>query len=173
MSVRSATDYLPHREPFLFLSRIGVVEDGRAAAMWEPRGDEDFFRGHFPHHPVVPGVLLAEALAQVAGVALSSSSDVRVPPGAPGSIAQLELRFHAPVRPPASILLMARRVGGLATLHRFEVAAHLHHQTQAAWDGRPREPWPSDPSARAIASDRLVSGTLVLSVPTSTAIDAT
>lgn len=168
----SPVDVLPHRPPFLFVTRLGRVAQGTAVGMWLVRDDEDFLRGHFPGHPVVPGVLLAEALAQIAGIALASCSDVRVPPGAPGTIAHLELRFHAPVRPPASVILRAERIGGLATLHRFDVSAFRHETPSDEWNGD----WPAlaggaAPGGRRPSSGdgQLVSGTLVLSVPSSVA----
>lgn len=169
---RSPIEVLPHRPPFLFVSEVGMVGEGRAVGLWRLRGDEDFFRGHFPGRPVVPGVLLAEALAQVAGIALSTSPDVDVPPGASGMIAQLDLRFHAPVWPPAAIILCAERVGGLATLHRFEVAAFRLEPHDRVWDGRAPQPAPPPPGGappggrRPAALDgQILAGTLVLSVP--------
>lgn len=164
----SALDALPHRPPFLFVTRVGQASQGRAVALWTVSGQEDFFRGHFPGHPVVPGVLLGEALAQVAGIALSTSPEVRVPRGAPGMIAQLELRFHAPLWPPAQVLLRAERVGGMATLHRFEVAAMRLESEPSAWTGEWPESEAADPMARRRAAAQrgeLVSGAIVLSVP--------
>ncbi len=171
---RSPLDALPHRPPFLFVTEVGQVADGTAVGLWCIRGDEDYFLGHFPGHPVVPGVLLGEALAQIAGIALTSSREVRVPLGAPGMIAQLELRFHTPLWPPADVLLRATRVGGMATLHRFDVAAVRRESDGSAWNGD----WPhaqsADPIARrgAIAQHgEIVSGSLVLSVPGSVVED--
>jgi 3-hydroxyacyl-[acyl-carrier-protein] dehydratase len=65
------TDYLPHRDPFLFVSEIVSVDPGRSAvARWQLSGDEPFFGGHFPGRPTLPGVLMIEALAQVGGIAV-------------------------------------------------------------------------------------------------------
>jgi beta-hydroxyacyl-ACP dehydratase FabZ len=61
--------YLPHRYPFLFVDRIIELErEKRAVGLKNVTVNEPFFMGHFPERPVMPGVLILEALAQVAGV---------------------------------------------------------------------------------------------------------
>jgi 3-hydroxyacyl-[acyl-carrier-protein] dehydratase len=66
-----ADDFLPHRPPFLFITELTGVEPGQSATgSWRLTGDEDFFAGHFPGRPTLPGVLMVEALAQLGGVAV-------------------------------------------------------------------------------------------------------
>ena len=68
-----ATDYLPHRDPFLFVSELRSVDPGRSAAgAWQLTGEEPFFAGHVPGRPTLPGVLMVESLAQLGAVAVLS-----------------------------------------------------------------------------------------------------
>lgn len=66
-------DILPHRPPFLFVDEVVSVTPGvSAVGRWHLRPDEPFFSGHFPGRPLLPGVLMIEALAQLGGVAVLS-----------------------------------------------------------------------------------------------------
>ncbi len=125
-------DQLPHRAPFSFVSEVVSFEAGVLLAAWQVEGDEEFLRGHFPGDPIVPGVLVLEALAQAAGIHLlaleaamqdvdAGVRGVRAPRA--GMLVQSEIRFRRPVRPPARIDLSARSDGGLGALYRFGVEA--------------------------------------------------
>jgi 3-hydroxyacyl-[acyl-carrier-protein] dehydratase len=80
-------------------------------------GDEPFFRGHFPGEPVVPGVLIAEALAQLSGLVGLHDDGPR------GRLAQADLRFDTPVIPPADIRLTSRLERSFGALRQFQVEA--------------------------------------------------
>lgn len=68
---------LPHGPEFRFLDRLLALDPGRSGrAEYTLRGDEPFLRGHFPGQPLLPGVLLIEAAAQLAGVVAQSDPDV-------------------------------------------------------------------------------------------------
>ena len=70
-------EYLPHRKPFLLVDRILEMERGqKVVAEKDVLADEPWFEGHFPGNPILPGVLIIEAMAQAAGVLAFWSDDV-------------------------------------------------------------------------------------------------
>ncbi|MDD5248311.1 MAG: 3-hydroxyacyl-ACP dehydratase FabZ [Rhodocyclaceae bacterium] len=69
MDIHQILEYLPHRYPFLLVDRVlEVVPGERIVALKNVSVNEPFFPGHYPHHPVMPGVLIIEALAQTAAI---------------------------------------------------------------------------------------------------------
>lgn len=71
LDINEIKKILPHRYPFLLVDRITEIEDGKRVKGYKNvTANEEFFKGHFPEYPVMPGVLILEALAQVGGVAI-------------------------------------------------------------------------------------------------------
>jgi UDP-3-O-[3-hydroxymyristoyl] N-acetylglucosamine deacetylase/3-hydroxyacyl-[acyl-carrier-protein] dehydratase len=70
MNVEQLMEYIPHRFPFLMVDRIIKIEEKKITGLKNVTMNEHYFQGHFPGHPVMPGVLQLEAMAQVAGVLL-------------------------------------------------------------------------------------------------------
>ena len=69
LDIKQVLEYLPHRYPFLMIDRVLSVDPGKkVVALKNVSINEPYFVGHFPHHPVMPGVLMIEALAQAAAI---------------------------------------------------------------------------------------------------------
>lgn len=69
MNIKEIIEHLPHRYPFLLVDRVISCEPGKSIHAYKNLSiNEPFFVGHFPHHPVMPGVLILESLAQAAGI---------------------------------------------------------------------------------------------------------
>jgi 3-hydroxyacyl-[acyl-carrier-protein] dehydratase len=69
MDIQAVREYLPHRYPFLLIDRVLNLEPGkRIEALKNVTINEPFFNGHFPEEPIMPGVLIIEAMAQAAGI---------------------------------------------------------------------------------------------------------
>lgn len=121
---------LPHQPPFRFVSRVTRVKEQESAeGVWALKGDEPFFAGHFPGRPLVPGVLIAEALAQLSGLAGPAVSASGGPEE--GKLVQVDVRFEAPVAPPAEIHLSSKFVRAVGPLQQFNVEAMANGQTVA------------------------------------------
>jgi 3-hydroxyacyl-[acyl-carrier-protein] dehydratase len=117
---------LPHRPPFVFVREVINCEPGQsleARTVFEP--DDPMFAGHFPGNPIVPGVILTEALAQAAGIAAASGYPET---GRPLFLlsAIRTMKFLQAVRPADQIDLHAEKIAGTDTLLQFKVRASVN-----------------------------------------------
>ncbi len=77
MNIQQIMKILPHRYPFLLVDRLEEVEEGTKVVGYKNvTVNEPFFQGHFPDHPIMPGVLIVEAMAQVGGAYVAVIDDI-------------------------------------------------------------------------------------------------
>jgi 3-hydroxyacyl-[acyl-carrier-protein] dehydratase len=128
LDIKQIFERLPHRFPFLLVDRVIEIELGkRIVALKNVTINEPFFPGHFPHHPVMPGVLIVEAMAQAAGI-LGLVSDDR--DGTPrNTVIYLagidEARFKRPVVPGDQLILTATIERTLRGIQKYAAQAHV------------------------------------------------
>ncbi|GAB6887395.1 3-hydroxyacyl-ACP dehydratase FabZ [Desulfothermus okinawensis JCM 13304] len=108
MDIRKIMDLLPHRFPFLLVDRVIEFEKGKSlVAVKNVTINEPYFQGHFPDYPVMPGVLIVEAMAQTGGILTINSMD-NVPEGKIFLFSGIEkVRFRRPVYPGDQLILKA------------------------------------------------------------------
>jgi 3-hydroxyacyl-[acyl-carrier-protein] dehydratase len=133
IDIKEILDLLPHRYPFLLIDRVIECEPGkRILALKNVTINEPFFPGHFPHHPIMPGVMVIEAMAQAAAILASKSSGKR--PDANSVVYFLgidEARFKSPVAPGDQLLLEARLERHLKGVWRFRTEAKVGERLAA------------------------------------------
>jgi beta-hydroxyacyl-ACP dehydratase FabZ len=122
LSVEQIMEYLPHRYPFLLVDRIVDFKAGESiSAIKNVTVNEDFFQGHFPGHPIMPGVLLVEAMAQVGGLIMVEDSDPEGQQQIVYIAAVDKVRWRKPVVPGDQLHISARMLKARSRL--FKVAA--------------------------------------------------
>jgi 3-hydroxyacyl-[acyl-carrier-protein] dehydratase len=122
---------LPHRPPFVFVREVVHCDPGQsvdARAIFD--AEDPMFAGHFPGNPIVPGVIITEALAQAAGIAAASGyAEAERPVFLLSAIRMM--KFLRPVRPGDSIDLRAEKVAAAEGLLQFKVEARVNGATVA------------------------------------------
>lgn len=95
MEIEEIKKIIPHREPMLLVERVDKIEDNLAHGEFSVKGSEWFLQGHFPGNPVVPGVILCEAMAQACCILIADKIQGRTP----YFTGINKVRFKNPVRP--------------------------------------------------------------------------
>ncbi|WP_415904480.1 3-hydroxyacyl-ACP dehydratase FabZ [Neptuniibacter sp. QD48_55] len=125
MDVNEIREYLPHRYPFLLVDRVLELEKGESiVAIKNVTVNEPFFNGHFPDHPVMPGVLIVEAMAQAAGILGFKTMDKKPQDGSIYYfVGSDKLRFKRPVVPGDQLTLEAKVISERRGIWKFDVRA--------------------------------------------------
>ncbi|HEX2945694.1 MAG TPA: 3-hydroxyacyl-ACP dehydratase FabZ [Clostridia bacterium] len=123
---------IPHRYPFLLVDRVIELEPGkRAVGIKNVTANEPFFQGHFPDFPIMPGVLIVEALAQTAGICANAESTGEGEPKL-GVFASIdELKFKYQVTPGDTLRLEAEILSSKMGIVKARVKATVEDKTAA------------------------------------------
>lgn len=121
LDIQAIQEILPHRYPFLLVDRIIEIEDERIVGIKNVTFNEPYFPGHFPDFPVMPGVLIVEAMAQVAGIlVLKSIPDRHTKLVLLASVE--EAKFRRPVRPGDQLRIEMRMIRRKSTVVKMSGA---------------------------------------------------
>ena len=134
MDITEIREYLPHRYPFLLVDRVIDLDLGKTiTAIKNVTINEPFFDGHFPGLPIMPGVLIIEAMAQAAGILGFKTLDKKL---SDGSIYMFvgadKMRFKKPVVPGDQLTLKAAVVSSRSGLWKFDCRAEVDGKMVAA-----------------------------------------
>jgi 3-hydroxyacyl-[acyl-carrier-protein] dehydratase len=126
--------YLPHRYPFLLVDRVVELEPGeRITAYKNLSVNEEFFNGHFPGNPIMPGVLLLEAMAQTAGILGFATAGKTVADGSTFDFAGADdVRFKRRCVPGDRVMLHAKVVSERRGIWKFDVSCDVDGQLAAS-----------------------------------------
>lgn len=127
MNITEIKEYLPHRYPFLLVDRVLEIELGKSIkAIKNVSINEPFFQGHFPDLPIMPGVLILEAMAQASGI-LGFKTEEKKP--SDGSLYMFvgseKMRFKRPVIPGDQLVLIAEVITVKRGIWKFAVRAEV------------------------------------------------
>jgi len=127
MNINEILNILPHRYPFLLLDRVEEFVSGDSlVALKNVTINEPFFVGHFPGHPVMPGVLIIEAMAQAAALLAFKSLGHGKPEGSVVYFVGIDgARFKRPVTPGDQLLIEVRIVRNLKGIWKFQAVAKV------------------------------------------------
>ncbi len=120
-------EFLPHRYPFLLVDRVTELNVGESVRGFKNVTiNEPFFNGHFPGHPVMPGVLIIEAMAQLSGVLAFETKNLRPAEGYTYYLAGTDKsRFKRPVLPGDQLVMASSILADKRGVMKFDCAAFV------------------------------------------------
>lgn len=133
MDINGILEHLPHRYPFLLVDRVLEIEPGKSIhAFKNVTINEPFFVGHFPHHPVMPGVLIMEALAQAAGILSFKTMDTKPDANSVFYFVGIDgARFKKPVMPGDQLHLHVEILRQMRGIWKYKAEARVDGQVVA------------------------------------------
>jgi 3-hydroxyacyl-[acyl-carrier-protein] dehydratase len=132
LDIDAILERLPHRFPFLLVDRVLEVVPGKSiVAVKNVSANEAYFQGHFPGHPVVPGVLIVESLAQAGGVLAYETATAEERLWILYLVGIEETRFKQTVRPGDQLILRVELLKRRRNLWRFAAVAEVDGKTAA------------------------------------------
>ncbi|RIH76622.1 3-hydroxyacyl-[acyl-carrier-protein] dehydratase FabZ [Calidithermus terrae] len=130
MDITQILQVLPHRYPFLLIDRVLEADEKRFRALKNVTFNEPHFQGHFPGYPIMPGVLILEAMAQ-ASVAVVTKQPEFKPGGLVFLVGVEEARFRKPVTPGDSLILEGELLQYRRGLGKVRVEAKVEGEVRA------------------------------------------
>jgi 3-hydroxyacyl-[acyl-carrier-protein] dehydratase len=119
-------EMIPHRYPFLLIDRmVDVVPDVSAVSIKNVSINEPFFQGHFPGHPVMPGVLIVEAMAQTSGILVTETMGAQAEGKMVYFMSIEQARFRKPVTPGDSLLITIKKLQNRGPVWKFNGEARV------------------------------------------------
>ena len=130
LSIGEILSLLPHRYPFLLVDKILEQEENKIVAVKNVTINEPFFQGHFPGHPVMPGVLIIEAMAQVGGVLMFSKEENK---GKIPLFAGIDkARFKKPVYPGDQLIIKVEIIKMVMGVGKAKAEAYVDDELVAS-----------------------------------------
>jgi 3-hydroxyacyl-[acyl-carrier-protein] dehydratase len=136
MDIHQILGYLPHRYPFLLVDRVlNVIPGERITALKNVSMNEPFFPGHYPHHPVMPGVLVIEAMAQTAAILSFKTMDSKPDVKSVYYFVGIDnARFKKPVGPGDQLVIDVTLAANKRGIWKFSAKAKVDDQLVAEAD---------------------------------------
>ena len=120
LNIEEIKDLIPHRDPFLFVDNCEIITPGISGKSEKFfSANEYFFKGHFPNNPIVPGVIIVEAMAQTAGIVVS----YKLKEFDDKSVLFMSVnkaKFRKPVRPDEKVSFEVKFINSVRDVYKFE-----------------------------------------------------
>lgn len=127
MEIQEIMEQLPHRYPILLIDRVLSIDPGKeVVALKNVSINEPYFAGHFPRYPVMPGVLVVEAMAQAAAILTFKTYNLKVDADRVYYFVGIDqARFKKPVMPGDQMILKVQMIRAIRNIYKFTAQAYV------------------------------------------------